>query len=42
MASSETIGSVIYECVRSGTTVTVEECSPIARDKMHMWIQSFS
>ncbi|HET7390744.1 MAG TPA: hypothetical protein VFJ51_07960 [Nitrososphaeraceae archaeon] len=27
MASSETSGSVIYECMRSGTTVTVEELS---------------
>ncbi|HET7390413.1 MAG TPA: hypothetical protein VFJ51_06285 [Nitrososphaeraceae archaeon] len=33
MVSSETIGSVIYECMRSGTTVTVEELSRLPEMK---------
>jgi DNA-directed RNA polymerase subunit P len=33
MTSSETIGSVIYECMRSGTTVTVEELSRLPEIK---------
>ena len=33
MASSETIGSVIYECMRSGTTITVEELSRLPEMK---------
>ena len=33
MASSQTIGSVIYECMRCGTSVTVEELSRLPEIK---------